>query len=328
MISIVVPAYNAGKFLTSTIQSVQDQTYPHWEMIVVDDGSKDDTFALACAHSKKDSRITALSQKNAGVSVARNHGFTATQPNYPYALFLDSDDMLVPDTLQTLLSALEQQPEAPAACGLVQEMDASGEALVTEAHFETILNRRGIAGNRLVRRDPASGISFGDLCFHNYITTPGTVLARKSAIGPPPVFDTRLTYTEDWDLWWRVTMQHGPIAVVPKTVLHYRIHSSNMSQNHAIARRGVFAFQRNLIRFPGMSQEQKRAARAGFFYHSLAYAEYAAQSFQKGEMKQGFRQAGLAVRDLLRFSQELLLHRHASQLPAAPGQPASEETFG
>ena len=307
MISIVVPAYNAGKFLEDTIKSVQAQTYPEWEMIVVDDGSLDSTFALARFYSEKDGRIKALSQKNAGVSVARNYGYAAARPDYLYALFLDSDDMLVPETLQKLLSVLEQQPEVPAACGLVQEVDASGKPLDIKTHPETILNRRGIVGSRLVRRDPTSGISFGDLCFHNYITTPGTVMVRKSAITPPAVFNTQLTYTEDWDLWWRITMKAGPIAVVPETVLRYRIHSSNMSQNHAVARRGVYAFQRNLLTFPGMSREQEQTARWGFFYRSVVYAEYAFQSFKKGQAKRGVKQMGLAARDLLRFSRELLL---------------------
>ena len=302
MISIVVPAYNAAKYLDNTVKSVQAQTYSEWEMILVDDGSKDGTFALAQALSSADDRIKAFSQKNAGVSVARNFGYVSARPDYPYALFLDSDDMLLPDALQTLLQVLEQQPDAPAVCGLMQEVDAAGETLHIKSQAETILNRRGVAGNRLVRRNPADSLSFGDLCFQNYIITPGMVLIRKSAITPPAAFDTQLTYTEDWDLWWRITMKNGPIAVVPETVLRYRIHSTNMSQNHRVARRGVFAFQRKLLKFPGMSAEQKQTAKWGYFYHSTAYAEYAAVSFKQGQIKRGIKQMGLAARDLLRFA--------------------------
>lgn len=306
MISIIVPAYNAAKFLGNALASVQSQTYSEWEMIIVDDGSRDDTFALAQAYCEKDGRIQVFTQKNAGVSVARNFGFSKARANYPFVLFLDSDDMLLPETLQKLLHQLEPHAEIPAVCGLVQEVDAAGAMMEANTYFETVLNRRGIVGHRLVRREPASGIAFGDICFHNYITTPGSVLVRKSVLDPPVVFDPTQGYTADWDLWWRITMVSGPIAVVTETVLLYRIHGANMSQNRTAARRGVFTFQQNLLTYPGMSREQRRTARMGYFYHSLVYGEYAAYYLKQGQIKKGFKQLGLAVRDLLRFSRNIM----------------------
>ena len=102
MISVIIPAYNAARTIRRCIQSVLDQTYTEWEMIIVDDGSKDDTLDIC--QSYDDSRIRVLHKENGGVSSARNMGLKFAQGDY--IAFIDSDDFIESDYLQHLSQGL------------------------------------------------------------------------------------------------------------------------------------------------------------------------------------------------------------------------------
>ena len=95
MISVIIAAYNYGKYLSDAFSSLQNQTYSDWECIVIDDGSKDYTREIVAEWIKKDQRIKYYLQKNAGPSAARNNGAEKAQGNY--ILFLDADDILERD---------------------------------------------------------------------------------------------------------------------------------------------------------------------------------------------------------------------------------------
>lgn len=103
MISVIIPAYNAARTIRRCIQSVLDQIYTEWEMIIVDDGSKDDTLDIC--QSYDDSRIRVLHKENGGVSSARNHGLKFAQGDY--IAFIDSDDFIEADYLEHLSQGLD-----------------------------------------------------------------------------------------------------------------------------------------------------------------------------------------------------------------------------
>lgn len=103
MISVIIPAYNAARTIRRCIQSVLDQTYTEWEMIIVDDGSKDDTLDIC--QSYDDSQIRVLHKENGGVSSARNHGLKFAQGDY--IAFIDSDDFIEADYLEHLSQGLD-----------------------------------------------------------------------------------------------------------------------------------------------------------------------------------------------------------------------------
>lgn len=103
MISVIIPAYDAVRTIRRCIQSVLDQTYTEWEMIIVDDGSKDDTLDIC--QSYDDSRIRVLHKENGGVSSARNHGLKFAQGDY--IAFIDSDDFIEADYLEHLSQGLD-----------------------------------------------------------------------------------------------------------------------------------------------------------------------------------------------------------------------------
>lgn len=107
LVSVITPAYNASCFLADTIRSVQSQTFTDWEMIIVDDYSKDDTYSIALAFAQKDSRIKVIRhQENGGVAVARNTALDVAIGEY--IAFLDSDDLWMPDKLEKQIRFMEE----------------------------------------------------------------------------------------------------------------------------------------------------------------------------------------------------------------------------
>ena len=317
MISVVTPIYNASRFLVKAVESVQAQTFPHWELILVDDGSKDDSLTLAQRLSEEDGRIRVFSQQNAGAAAARNYGLFQAQADYPYALCLDSDDLLLPNALEVLRALLEAHPEASAACGFLKDIDADGGVIPNHHRLEPLDHRHGLDGLRLVRRKPDAPVTFGDLCFRNHIVTPGQVLMRKSALAVVGGFVPGLVYVEDHDLWWRLAMQFGPIAVTLKPVMLYRHHGSSLSSNNAAPRRGAAAFRWRLLTLPEMSVKQRRIARAGYLYNCLAMVGFGANFLRQGRVKPGFKYAALGIRNVCYYFRDLV----RSRLPSASDSP-------
>lgn len=121
-ISIVLPMYNAEASIANAIESVQNQTYADWELIIVDDGSKDESVAIAAGYAQQDSRIRILKQENAGPSAARNKGIAEVKS--AYLTFIDADDRLGETCLQHLLSALEANAEHDLVCAGYYEQNA------------------------------------------------------------------------------------------------------------------------------------------------------------------------------------------------------------
>ncbi|NJN94723.1 MAG: glycosyltransferase family 2 protein [Anaerolineales bacterium] len=126
LVSVIIPAYNAQDFIAQTIESVIKQTYSHWELCIVDDGSTDDTAKIIQSYSS-DNRIKYLYQQNQERAAARNHGLRCSSGRY--VAFLDADDLWLPDKLKAQVQFLENQP-APALC-FTQNLYINEQGLVT-----------------------------------------------------------------------------------------------------------------------------------------------------------------------------------------------------
>lgn len=108
LVSIIMPMYNAGKFLSKSIESVLEQTYQNWELLLIDDGSKDDSIDIALAFMEKDSRIFLLkNEQNMGIAKTRNKGIEASKGQY--IAFLDSDDLWLPNKLEVQIKWMEEK---------------------------------------------------------------------------------------------------------------------------------------------------------------------------------------------------------------------------
>jgi len=196
-LSIVTPAYDVAPFVGDAIRSARAQLHPGWEMILVDDGSRDGTARAAERAAEGDPRIRILRQANAGVSAARNAGIAAAQGDA--LLFLDADDWLAPDTLARLDSALERAPGAVAAYG--------PWAAVAETA------RPGDAPLRAKSRPFPTGDILARLLVRNLLANGGHLLVRRAAFEAVGGFAPAIRYGEDWECWIRLALQ-GPFARV------------------------------------------------------------------------------------------------------------------
>lgn len=140
LISVIVPAYNAVSSLTRCVRSVLNQTYPTFEIIVVDDGSTDGTGALADTLAETDGRISVIHQCNAGLSGARNTGIENARGALLY--FLDSDDYIAPDVLQKLRSTMVETG-APMVVGGLVKVDEDGGVLSRVVVEPSVVDERG-----------------------------------------------------------------------------------------------------------------------------------------------------------------------------------------
>lgn len=115
MVSIIVPVYNAEKYLANTLDSIIRQSYKNFELLLINDGSTDKSKAICDKFALKDRRIKVLDKNNGGVSSARNYGLSVAEGEY--VIFIDSDDYLTADMLETLVNDIESTKSDVAICG-------------------------------------------------------------------------------------------------------------------------------------------------------------------------------------------------------------------
>lgn len=193
-IGVIVPAFNVSAFLAQTLQSVLDQTVANWSLIVIDDGSTDDTAQVVLGYS--DPRVHLIRQDNAGVSAARNRGLEAflcrSRPPDAF-MFLDGDDRLSPHAFAQLADTLESCPWAAAACGRYARLAMDGT-----------IHRAA---------SPQAGCVLERLLTRNLFANGGQLLIRREAVEAAGRWRVDLSYGEDWDYWTRVALLGEFVAV-------------------------------------------------------------------------------------------------------------------
>lgn len=205
-ISIIMPAYNAALFIRDAIMSVLSQSWTNWELIVINDGSNDDTADHV--RSFTDPRIQLIEQQNKGVSAARNAGLDRAQGEL--VVFLDADDRLPMNSLRARATILLADPTVDLVDGAVCSWDTVSGRLRT-IHSPSY---KGPVYDRLIAMDPA--VFFGP-----------SWMVRRTAIGPMRL---PTTFTHAEDLAFYISIAKGRIyACTPEVVLHYRVgHASAM----------------------------------------------------------------------------------------------------
>ncbi len=267
LISIVIPSYNAARWLPETVASVLAQTLAAWELVIVNDGSSDATLAVATALAAKDARIRVLDQPNGGLCAARNQGWQATTAQSAQVIFLDADDLWETDTLAVLSAELAAHPEAVAAYGLARYIDAEGN-FFQAGELETYHRERwGVRDGRLERWSQAEPTTFGVFALADRITSVGCVLMRRSSLEKVGAFAPELAIWEDWDLWFRLTMV-GPMQFLDHPVFRYRRHTTNLSADSGLIARGYhLARQRFAQIVPAGSEFAALAQLGARLYH-------------------------------------------------------------
>ncbi|MBF6590223.1 MAG: glycosyltransferase [Ktedonobacterales bacterium] len=212
-VSIIIPTYNRAHLVGDAIRGALAQTYRESEVLVIDDGSTDETPALAASFG---GAIHAIRQSNAGVEAARNRGATEATGDYLY--FLDSDDVPQPNAAQTLVALAEAQPEVGLTYGRAREVDFQGRMIrVYQPGYE---HPSGVwPGIRELEH----------LLLNNYIH-PGACLLRRRVWDAVGGFDPACgSAFEDWDLWARVA-RHAAVGYTPDVLLTVRTQPEGLSQ--------------------------------------------------------------------------------------------------
>ena len=203
-ISVIIPCYNQSEYLPKAIESVLEQNYPFIEIIVIDDGSQDDTPKVAKSYPE----IKYVYQENRGLAAARNTGINNATGNY--LVFLDADDWLLPGGLQTNVELLISNPFLAFVSG--------GHILYYEDGANTYNCQRTVSEN-----------GYMHLLERNYIAMIATVLFQRWVFDSF-LYDTSLPVCEDYDLYLKIARLY-PIMQHPALIAVYRKHSSNMSAN-------------------------------------------------------------------------------------------------
>jgi glycosyltransferase involved in cell wall biosynthesis len=208
MISVVIPCYNQGRFLREALDSIRAATTGAVDVIVVNDGSTDDTGAVAASAPG----IRCVRQTNAGLAAARNRGLQNAHGEY--VVFLDADDRLAPGGLDAGAAALAVHPECAFAYGRCVMMSADGASMPTPDQPR-------------IERD-----HYCELLRRNMIWMPAMTMFRREAVVAAGGFDPAVNASADYRLYLRIA-RTAPVYDHAQIVAYYRQHDDNMSRNAA-----------------------------------------------------------------------------------------------
>lgn len=220
-VSVIIPVYNGARYLGAALTSVYQQAYQPLEIIVVDDGSTDDTAAVSHQSAQSATPLHYVYQLNAGPAVARNRGVALAQGDL--LAFLDADDWWHPEKLQRQVALMAQQP----ALGYVlshmhvqQEADALWPVALNRAHYQN---------------DPPCVL-------------PTALLVRRTIFQQIGAFDERYRYSDDADWFLRAKDAGVPMAIVPEVLIYKRIHATNLSHTPAMTQETLRAVHASVQR--------------------------------------------------------------------------------
>jgi glycosyltransferase involved in cell wall biosynthesis len=242
LISVIVPVYNGALTIRETLESVLQQSCGDFELLVIDDGSIDETIAVV--QSITDPRIHCFPESNAGVAVSRNRGIARAKGQY--LAFLDADDLWTVDKLADQLRALEQNPLAAVAYSWTDYIGETGQWLK--------------AGGR----PRWQGQVYEQMLVRCFLENGSNPLIRATALATIGGFNPAMVPGEDWDLYLRLAQRYE-FAVVPKAQILYRQRAGSASSNiRQMEQAGVKAIDRAFAATPEALQPLKAEALADF----------------------------------------------------------------
>ncbi|MGA2099310.1 MAG: glycosyltransferase family A protein [Candidatus Acidiferrum sp.] len=211
-VSAIIPAYNAARFLPTSIESVIRQTYDQWEIVVVDDGSTDDTREVVSSYAHQlGDKLRYVYQPNAGVPAARNTGIRNARGEL--IALLDADDIWLPSRLERSVVAMDSDPEVGLVHGKFERVSSDGEPIKNLLPTFPTQYLSGKISDQIYTRK----IHLGCL----------TVTFRRSCIEKAGWFDETMLVTEDRDLWFRIAL-HYKVAFVDEVIAKYRVSSGSL----------------------------------------------------------------------------------------------------
>jgi len=272
LISVIIPAYNSEQTIQETIQSVINQTFTDWELIVINDGSTDSTSAIVEAFG--DRRIQLFSYPNAGASVSRNRGLAKSTGEL--IAFLDADDLWTADKLQDQLAALQANRQADVAYSWSDCIDES-------SNFLRHGGRVTIEGNALPK------LLLGDV-----LENGSNPLIRRKTLLEIGGFDESLPAGQDWDLYLRLAAKYQ-FVTVPRSQIRYRTSSRAMSANvRRLETANLQVIERAFDSAPASLQNLKCVALGNLYKYLIFKALEGSPQREKGAIALRFLQKAIA----------------------------------
>lgn len=239
LVSIVTPAYKAASYVAETIRSVQAQSYGNWEMLIVEDGSPDDTWKVVAEYAAADPRVKLIRQANAGPAMARQKALDHASGRY--IAFLDSDDLWLPEKLERQLAFMREKSSA-----------------FSFTAFRRIAAEGGTPG-RLI--EVPAEMTYRRLLGNTAIAT-STVLIDREKTGP---FQMTKTYYDDFVLWLGL-LKRGQVAHgFNEDLMRYRVLGQSVSRNKWRSMQMVWKTYREI---EGLGPVPAAAAFAGYAWHA------------------------------------------------------------
>jgi teichuronic acid biosynthesis glycosyltransferase TuaG len=225
LVSIITPSYNSEKFISETIQSVQNQTYKNWELLIVDDFSQDKTVKIIKEFSKNDNRISVIElPENLGTGNARNTALKVAKGRF--IAFLDSDDLWKPNKLEKQVDFLLKN------------------YLPFTFSFYECINEEGKSLKKTVKSP--NPLSYNQLFFCNYVGNL-TGIYDSNYFGKIPISSIRKR--QDWMLWLTILKKIKTAQPVPESLAFYRIRQNSLSASKFDLLKHNFAVYRDFHRF-------------------------------------------------------------------------------
>jgi len=206
--SVIVPTYNRGHLLPRALNSIAAQTQTPLEVIVVDDGSTDDTIAIL---RREYPDVVIFQETHRGVSAARNRGIQASRGDW--IAFLDSDDEWLPEKLARQNAALVSTPT------------------ILLCHTEEVWVRNGVRVNPMKKHAKRGGGIFED-CLPLCCMSPSSVVVHREVLEDVGVFDESLPACEDYDLWLRITSRYPVVFIDEPLVVKHGGHNDQLSRRY------------------------------------------------------------------------------------------------
>jgi glycosyltransferase involved in cell wall biosynthesis len=229
--SIVIPTYNRAAFISETIESVINQTYSDWELIVIDDGSTDNTKEIIQAIIQNDNRIKYRYQNNSERSAARNNGINNS--NGEYICFLDSDDQFLPNHLEILYEEIIKK-KTPIALFFTNQLNSLNNILSKE--------------NTVALSSPAL------LYLFEYAIIPARICVHRNILKEEQ-FDIDITIVEDMILWVRISDKY-PVFHIQKETVIYTLHEDNsININNTGAQKRLEGLLKFFHRYPQITNK-------------------------------------------------------------------------
>ena len=232
-VSVVIPSYNRRGLIGQALDSVLNQTHPPMQIIVVDDGSTDDTSSFVAASYPS---VDLIVQNNRGVSAARNTGIVACRGTW--VAFLDSDDSWLPTKLDRQLDIMAENPEHRLC------------------HTEEIWIRNGRRVNQMKKHKKSGGWIF-ERCLALCCISPSSALIRRDVFDDIGMFDESLPACEDYDFWLRITAKEPVVFVDEPLITKYGGHDDQLSRRFEAMDRFRLKSLSKLVKMMDVRQEYR-----------------------------------------------------------------------